>query len=146
MKALIWMPLFICLPLRVLIVTSGFGCRLHPLNRNYAFHEGVDLRARRDTVFAVFDGEVTKASYGSTIGIFARITSGDHCAMYGHLSCLFVTRGDSVYAGQPIGITGATGKVTGEHLHFAIQRRGQFIDPLQFLYKSLIKNEYEQEF
>ena len=146
MKQLALLPVLICLPLKILVVTSAFGGRLHPINKKYAFHDGVDLRAKNDTAFAAFDGKVTMASYGNTIGIFVAIRSGDYRATYGHLSALLITRGDSVFAGQPIGITGATGKVTGEHLHFAIQRCGQFIDPLQFLYESLFKNEYEQEF
>ncbi|QJD95404.1 M23 family metallopeptidase [Mucilaginibacter robiniae] len=52
--------------------------------------------------------------------------------IYGHLSQAFVGGADSVTAGQPIGITGATGRITGEHLHFAVRYRGRFINPVQF--------------
>jgi murein DD-endopeptidase MepM/ murein hydrolase activator NlpD len=62
---------------------------------------------------------------------------------YGHLSQIFVARGDSITAGQPIGITGATGRVTGEHLHFSISYHNLYIDPMDFLYQNLINNNHE---
>jgi murein DD-endopeptidase MepM/ murein hydrolase activator NlpD len=138
--------LVVCLPLKNLSVTSGFGYCVHPVTGEYAFHEGVDLRARHDTVFAIMDGLVTAAEYQSVIGLHLCIEHGQIQSVYGHLSRLFVAEKDLVFAGQPIGITGATGRVTGEHLHFAIRCGQRFIDPLQFLYELLIKKEHEQEF
>ena len=146
MKSLLVLAGLVFLPLKRLEVTSAFGYRLHPLIGKWAFHEGVDLRARRDTVYAILDGLVTRADYVPVIGLQITLQHPAVSSIYGHLSCVFVAKGDSAIAGQPIGITGATGQVTGEHLHFAIRSGQSFIDPLQFLYQLLSRKEHEQEF
>lgn len=146
MKSLFGLIAIVCLPLRNLQVTSGFGFRIHPLTGKEVFHEGVDLRARQDTVVAVLDGFVSTACYDPVIGLHVGIDHGTVSSVYGHLSQIFVIPRDPVFAGQAIGITGSTGKVTGEHLHFAIRYGRRFIDPIQFLYGLLIKKEHEQEF
>ena len=51
-------------------------------------------------------------------------------SMYGHLSRVIVAPGDSVRAGQVIGLSGNSGRSTAPHLHFEIRRGGQSIDPL----------------
>ena len=58
MKHLLLMTCMVCLPLRHLQITSGYGYRVHPLSGRYQFHKGIDLRARSDTVFAVLAGRV----------------------------------------------------------------------------------------
>jgi len=54
-------------------------------------------------------------------------------SIYGHLSEIAVLPDEPVMAGQAIGITGATGRVTGEHLHFSIKYQGRELSPLAFL-------------
>jgi murein DD-endopeptidase MepM/ murein hydrolase activator NlpD len=132
----------LCLPLKNLRVTFCFGYRSHPVTGKYAFHAGVDLRAKHDTVFAIMDGSVRAAGYDDFLGIYVRLDHGDLWSSYGHLSQLFVATGDTVTAGEPIGITGATGRVTGEHLHFSLQYRHQYIDPIKFLYQTLINQDH----
>jgi murein DD-endopeptidase MepM/ murein hydrolase activator NlpD len=134
----------ICLPLTKLYITSSFGYRRHPVTGVYAFHNGTDFRARSDTVYAVMDGNVAAAGYDDLLGISATIDHGAAASVYGHLSQLFVLAGEDVTAGQPIGITGKTGRVTGEHLHFSIRQGGRYSDPLEFIYQKLIKNKYHE--
>ena len=122
-----------CLPLRHLTLTSPYGFRVHPITGKYCFHEGIDLRAHQDTVYAVLKGVVQQTGYHSLLGIFIRLDHGQFQTTYGHLSQLFVLAGDSVCASCPIGITGATGQTTGEHLHFSVKFNGQYINPLKFL-------------
>jgi murein DD-endopeptidase MepM/ murein hydrolase activator NlpD len=143
MKALISICL-ICLPLKHLTINSGYGYRVHPLTGRYAMHFGIDLKARQDTVFAVLDGFVKSISYDSGLGIHIRLNHGDVETVYGHLSQLLVMPQDSVSAGEPIGITGATGRVTGEHLHFCICYKHKYINPIKFLYELLNKNDHER--
>ena len=126
-----------CLPLKHLTVTSAFGYRIHPITHLFSFHNGVDLSARRDTVYAVFDGTAS-VGYDERLGLFIAIAGGELTCTYGHLSAILISAGP-VTSGQAIAITGATGRVTGAHLHFAVKFRGQAIDPLQFLYQLIKK-------
>lgn len=137
MKLLISLCL-VCLPLKHLRLNSAFGYRNHPLTGTRKLHEGIDLHARRDTVYAVMDGLVTYAGYEDGLGIHIRLQHGVLSSVYGHLSRVFTGPRDSVRAGEPIGITGATGRVTGEHLHLSIRYGDRYIDPLQFLYQTII--------
>jgi murein DD-endopeptidase MepM/ murein hydrolase activator NlpD len=123
-----------CLPLRHLRSTSGFGWRVHPITGKFQFHKGIDLAARHDTVFCILDGIVTTIGYNSYTGNYIIITHpGDVQSIYGHLSEIAVLPVEQVMAGQAIGITGATGRVTGEHLHFSIKYQGRELSPLAFL-------------
>lgn len=130
----------LCLPLRQLHITSGYGYRVHPLTGRSQFHKGIDLRARSDTVFAVLAGRVKTAAYDPLLGFYIRLDHGDFETLYGHLSQAFVLAGDSVNACDALGITGASGAVTGEHLHFAVSYRHSAIDPLKFLMRLMGRN------
>jgi murein DD-endopeptidase MepM/ murein hydrolase activator NlpD len=124
------------LPLRHLSITSDFGYRIHPITKQYQFHSGIDLRAHADTVFAIIGGRAI-VGFDPVLGINIRLSSDDLQITYGHLSQVLTI--DSVNAGDPIAITGATGRVTGEHLHLSIKYKGQPINPLKFLYELTIK-------
>jgi murein DD-endopeptidase MepM/ murein hydrolase activator NlpD len=124
----------VCPPLKKMTLTSAYGYRLHPLNGSYAFHRGIDLRARSDTVFAVLPGKASAVGYDRRLGIYIRLGHGEFESLYGHLSQIWILPGDTVIAGQPMGITGATGQVTGEHLHFGIRFKQHSINPLAFIY------------
>lgn len=142
--ALLAMTSFACaqvsLPLKHLRVTSSFGNRVHPVTAKDCFHEGVDLRAHRDTVYAAIPGWVASVGYHPLIGIFIKIQNGPLCVIYGHLSMCLVATGDSLAGGVPIAISGATGRVTAEHLHFSIRYYNRYINPLTFL-SAALKNQ-----
>jgi murein DD-endopeptidase MepM/ murein hydrolase activator NlpD len=140
MKALLVYCL-VCLPLKYLQLSSSYGYRIHPLTGKYAFHAGVDLRARNDTVFAVMNGLTKSVGYDDFLGINIRLEHDSLETVYGHLSRVFVSPGQPVEAGEPIGITGVTGRVTGEHLHFSVRFKGRYVDPLEFIYQNLINNK-----
>ncbi len=137
MKALICC-IFFCLPLKQLSITSDFGYRIHPTTKHFQFHFGTDFRAHSDTVFAIISGHAT-IGYDAGLGINIKIVNNDFEFIYGHLSQVLAI--DSVSAGEPIAITGATGRVTGEHLHLSIKYKNQYIDPLKFLYELTIKTK-----
>ncbi|SDE62300.1 Peptidase family M23 [Mucilaginibacter pineti] len=139
MNKLLWIVLC-CLPLRHLSLTSGYGLRVHPVTGLVRFHAGIDLRARQDTVFAVMPGRVDFVGYDSLTGVHIRLISGDFAILYGHLSQVFVLAGDSVNACMPLGVTGSSGRVTGEHLHFSISLRQVPVNPLLFL-RGLTNNQ-----
>lgn len=123
------------LPLAKFKVNSGFGSRTHPVTgKKNVFHAGIDLKARSDTVFAILPGKVVKISFNGIIGTYIIIAHGAYTSIYGHLSTTLVNAGNFVASGNPIAITGITGRVTGEHLHFGMKHRGRFVDPLGSLY------------
>ncbi|MFJ7996039.1 peptidoglycan DD-metalloendopeptidase family protein [Streptomyces sp. NPDC096310] len=102
------------------------------------YHTGVDFVASTGTtVKAVGAGTVVTAGNGGSYGnqIVIRHENGLY-SQYAHLSSLSVSAGQSVTTGQQIGLSGATGNVTGPHLHFEIRtgpEYGSDIDPLAFL-------------
>ena len=129
----LWSKVFV-LPLTSLTITDSYG-----YNRDTAgyviVHKGTDLRASTGTsVKSMNDGIVRLARtftvYGNTIII-------DHGlgvqTIYMHLSKIEVKEGDSVQAGQVIGLSGMTGYAEAPHLHVSIKINGISIDPMKFL-------------
>jgi len=135
----------VCLPLHHLKINSGYGYRVHPLTGRRQFHKGIDLRARSDTVFAVLSGKVMAANYDPLLGFYIRLAHGDFQTLYGHLSQVFVLAGDSVRACNALGVSGASGAATGEHLHFAVTYRRSAIDPLKFLILLINNQQHKKE-
>ncbi|WP_108669567.1 M23 family metallopeptidase [Peribacillus acanthi] len=95
-------------------------------------HTGVDIALKEGTPLrSIQDGIIEKVYDGSTNigkGISVRFEDGTQ-GIYGHLSDVKVKVGQLVHDGQIIGYSGNTGRSTGEHLHFALQKDGEFIDP-----------------
>ncbi|GAA3875407.1 M23 family metallopeptidase [Streptomyces lacrimifluminis] len=101
-------------------------------------HTGVDFHAASGTtVQAVGSGIVVEAGWGGSYGnnIVIKMIDGTY-TQYGHLSSINVTVGQTVTPGQQIGLSGATGNVTGAHLHFearTTQEYGSDISPVAYL-------------
>lgn len=118
--------------------TSEFGRRKHPVTGTAnSFHGGLDLAVPNNTwVGAAAGGVVTVASSG--IGHYGTAVFIDHGngyeTQYGHLSKVVVRPGQRVRPRQFIGKSGATGRVTGPHLHFTIKKNGVPLDPRKFLW------------
>ena len=121
-----------------LVVTSPFGWRMHPVLGYRKLHAGVDLAASTGTPqLAAVSGTVTStADYGGTacgksVTINGGVIDGQSIQVrYCHLSVQQVSLGQSVSRGQPIGLTGATGGVTGPHVHFEVYVNGSPVDPM----------------
>jgi len=115
--------------------TSGFGVRKDPLTGDVKKHKGMDFKARYgEQVFAAAGGRVVFASFSEGYGNLVQIGHGNgYKTYYGHLSEIKVKQGQKVRRGQLIGKVGATGRVTGPHLHFEIRRNGVPIDPLPLI-------------
>ncbi|MFE0355646.1 peptidoglycan DD-metalloendopeptidase family protein [Streptomyces nigra] len=102
------------------------------------YHTGVDFSAPTGTPLkAVGAGTVVSAGWGGAYGnqVVIRLADG-YYAQYAHLSSLSVSSGQTVTAGQQIGLSGATGNVTGPHLHFEIRTApgyGSDVDPVAYL-------------
>jgi hypothetical protein len=95
-------------------------------------HSGVDLRADMDTpVLAMNNGKVVLVADQFFTGRCVVIDHGGAIeSMYFHLDKVLVREGDVVAKGQVIGLVGATGRVTGPHLHLGVRVNGARVDPL----------------
>src|SRR5690606_7224448 len=78
-------------------------------------------------------GEVAQTGFDAFLGNFAKIQHGKYTAIYGHLSSIIVKKGDKVRPGSFLGISGSTGKSTGDHLHLSIKKGDDYVHPLLFL-------------
>ncbi len=87
------------------------------------YHTGVDFPVGAGTpVYAVGDGQVFDTGYNSAYGNFVEIYHGNNVySFYAHASSVNVSKGQKVTKGQQIMLSGATGNVTGAHLHFEIR-------------------------
>ena len=115
-------------PVKTKVVNSHFGYR-PSFGRN---HYGDDLRAgMMDTVYAAFSGKVRLTKFDrSGYGFFIMIRHENKLeTLYGHLSRFLVKENQYVKAGEPIGLSGNTGRSTGPHLHFEFRYNGKCINP-----------------
>jgi len=117
--------------------SSGFGKRKHPVTGKSSFHGGLDIAAPSGSwVGAAADGVVTVASHN--VGHYGTAVFIDHkngyVTHYGHLSSIHVKVGQKVKKGQMIAKSGATGRVTGPHLHFTIKKGDKSLNPTSFIW------------
>lgn len=120
-------------PVKRLHIRSHYGHRRHPVTGKRSMHRGVDLRGRvGDPVFAVARGRVVESKWTSLGGNKIAVRHTDHSiSYYLHLNKRLVKVGQRVKAYQKIGEVGATGRVTGPHLHFGFRKaNGRWMNPM----------------
>lgn len=130
---------FYSMPLKNANLTSPFGTRTDPVTKApLSTHHGIDLAAPAGSkIYAFSNGTVTFAGTTSVYGNCVTLRGNTLESFYGHMSSLAVSEGDTVRAGDLIGIIGSTGKSTGTHLHFEIRKNGQRVDPAPYLYEKI---------
>lgn len=118
-----------------LVITSRFGHRFHPVSGQKKKHLGIDIRAKDKVVYPIDDGMITAVKYSPVLGISITIQhSNGYQSVYGHLDRINVLKNTAVSPLSPIGRSGSTGNVTGEHLHLTIKKDGTAIDPEPLLH------------
>ena len=121
-------------------VTSPFGNRTHPIFGGQKLHNGADLKANYEKVYAILDGKIIDAGFDSKGGgNYIKIKhSNSFVTSYLHLSEIYYKVGEWVNAGFIIAKSGNSGNSTGPHLHFSVSENGNYINPIRFL-NDLIK-------
>ena len=115
-------------------LTSRFGLRVHPIYGTTKSHTGVDIGAESGaTIVAADVGTVVIAGVNSGYGNCVMIDHGNgYKTLYGHMSSIAVTNGQTVSQGDTVGYVGSTGVSTGPHCHYEVWKDGARIDPEQF--------------
>lgn len=114
------------------VVTSGYGWRRDPFNRNRRqFHNGIDIRGNTGTpVRAAMAGRVSRVGWDNVYGNYVIINHhSGYRTLYAHLNVIRTRSGAQVSQGERIGDVGSTGLSTGPHLHFTIYRNGVTVNP-----------------
>lgn len=115
-------------------VTSEYGMRLHPTQKVYKLHSGIDIAGGATDVYAVAPGTVAGISWKNSCGgtmlfVHHNINGAYYTSAYYHLSKVLVSTGDYVDQNTKIAVTGGTKSLTpwdtcttGRHLHLSIAR------------------------
>lgn len=107
-------------------------------NRGSHFHTGVDLAIGAGTpIKSCYGGKVTTATYHSSYGNYVKTstktTDGKELIeLFAHMSKINVKAGQTIKAGDIVGLVGSTGNSTGNHLHYEIKVNGKYVNPLSY--------------
>lgn len=121
------------------VVTSGYGGRNAPKTSGgygSSNHDGIDIggtggNLNGQAADSIGGGKVAEVGYDENgYGNYVVVDHGNgYTSLYGHLQKATVKQGDTVSAGQQVGVIGSTGNSSGPHLHLRVRKNGQSIDP-----------------
>lgn len=121
------------------VVTSGYGGRnAVKTSKGYSStnHDGIDIggtggNLNGQAADSIGGGKVTEVGYDENgYGNYVVVDHGNgYTSLYGHLQKATVKQGETVSAGQQVGVIGSTGSSTAPHLHLRVRKNGQSIDP-----------------
>lgn len=117
-------------------ITSYHGTQEHPFTGAWYFHKGIDIAQASGTpIVATANGKVSKVDFDANgYGHYAVLTHEyGFTTLFGHMSRVYVTKGQSVTRGQVIGAVGSTGQSTGPHVHYEVHIGTTLVNPLEYL-------------
>lgn len=112
------------------VITSRFGPRNPTTETVPKYHTGIDIAANTGTVIiSAMEGKVVLVSSQGDYGNHIKIQKDDIITLYAHCSKIYVSEGQEIKQGQEIAEVGATGNVTGPHLHFEVRKGENLVNP-----------------
>ena len=116
-------------------VSAGYGYRRDPFTGRRDHHPAIDISTRAgEPVYATATGLVVEAGRNGAYGNLVEISHGfGLLTRYGHLASFAVEPGDTVERGALIGRAGATGRATGNHVHYEVWVNGRTVNPLRLI-------------
>ena len=121
-------------------ISSGYGDRVAPCRYCSSQHRGLDfIPGNGSPIFAVADGEVVESKFGGGYGQFVylehKLNGQTVTSVYAHMQrgSSPLQEGDTIGAGEFIGLVGNTGTSTGPHLHLEIRIEGEHVNPFTWL-------------
>jgi murein DD-endopeptidase MepM/ murein hydrolase activator NlpD len=117
-------------------LSSSFGMRMSPVSGREQMHWGIDFAASIGTpVYVAAAGTVVGARWVSDYGKVIDIDHGNGVkTRYAHLNRISVRVGDKLTKGNLIGEVGDTGRSTGPHLHYEVEKDGRRLNPIKFIH------------
>ena len=128
-------------------IASGFGYRIDPIYKTVKYHSGLDFAAPAGTpIYVTGDGTVEEASMSDVgYGNHVVVNHGyGYRTRYGHMLKFNVHPGQAVKRGDVLGWVGSTGKSTGPHCHYEVEKNGEKVDPVYFFFNDLSPEEFDR--
>lgn len=111
---------------------QGFGWQLHPVYRDWRYHNGVDISGSEGQIVpALASGEIIDIYTDKQYGLTVAVDSGKYTMYYSSLASVVVQKNATIKAGAPVGSMGISASELEPHLHFAVKPTGgqEYIDP-----------------
>jgi murein DD-endopeptidase MepM/ murein hydrolase activator NlpD len=128
-------------------MVSGYGWRIDPVYGTRKMHWGMDFTGSTGTEIFATGGGIVEELKTSSWGYGREIVINHGYGLksrYAHLYAFKVKEGDTVKRGDVIGLMGNTGKSTGTHLHYEVEKDGQKVNPIHYVHADLTSEEYEE--
>ncbi|MBK6736924.1 MAG: M23 family metallopeptidase [Haliea sp.] len=116
-------------------MSSRYGWRIDPITGKRSMHTGLDFAGKPGSeIVTVASGVVTWTGRDGDYGNTVEISHGDdYVTRYAHNKEILVQPGDVVRKGETIALMGASGRATGNHLHYEVYKNGRSVDPASYV-------------
>lgn len=117
-------------------ITEQFGNRVDPVHGTQTYHPGILIATNpEDQVRAVFKGTVSGVDFVPGYGTYLVLRHGEYLSVYSNFSSLYVSQGETVRAGEVIGLSGTEEEPRGAGVFFAVfdQSKSTSVDPTSWL-------------
>lgn len=111
-------------------IQLDFGWQLHPVYNDWRYHTGIDISGSvGQSVTAIHSGQVIDVFRSKTSGLTVVVKNNTYSVYYGSLSEAAVSKGNQVRSGQTIGVMGSFDGEPYNHVHLAVKKGENYIDP-----------------